>query len=101
SLSDDELEELAALEDEPDEDLVDDAILTGEPTTDDRRPTTDDGQRSVVDQALLDELEQKMLVLLREIKQFTESVGDPVPIARELRNEMAVILQLPALDRRA
>ena len=39
-----------------------------------------------------------MLRLLREIKQFTESVGDEAPIAREVRDELAVILQLPALE---
>jgi hypothetical protein len=40
-----------------------------------------------------------MLRLLREIKQFTESAGDEEPIAREVRAELAAILQLPALDR--
>jgi hypothetical protein len=82
--------------------------------TDDRRPTTDDSQAmadagqesvisgplSVVDLALLDEIEQKMLNLLREIKRFTGSTGDEAPIAREVRDEMAIILRLPALEQR-
>src|SRR5262249_38512994 len=35
-----------------------------------------------------------------EIKQFTESGGDEAPIAREVRHQLAVILQLPVLNRR-
>jgi glycosidase len=88
----DELSELAELEDQPHEDLTDDAALAGQSIV--------GGQSSVVDQALLDQLEQKMLRLLREIKQFTESIGDEGPIAREVRDELEVILQLPVLDRR-
>ena len=87
----DELEALAALEDVPDADLLEDAQLV-RATTDDRQPTTDN-------QALLDDVEQKMLDLLREIKQFTESTGDEAPIAREVRDKLAAILQLPTLDR--
>ena len=76
-------------------------------TTDDRQPTTEgkggavvDGQPSAVGSALLDEVEQKLARLLDEVKQFTESRGDPAPIAREVRAELAVILELPVLDRR-
>ncbi|MEO7912816.1 MAG: alpha-amylase, partial [Roseiflexaceae bacterium] len=90
--TDDELTELAALEDAPDEDLLEDATLAGA-ATNNRQPTTDN-------QPLLDEVEQKMLPLLREIKQFTESAGDEAPIAREVRDELEAILQLPVLDRR-
>jgi glycosidase len=88
----DELSELAELEDQPHEDLQEDALLA-RATTDNRQPTIDN-------QALLDEVEQKMLRLLREIKQFAESAGDEGPIAREVRDELEAILQLPALDRR-
>jgi hypothetical protein len=85
----DELSELAALEDAPDEDLQDDATLTG---------ATPDTQHSTPDtQPLLDEVEQKMLRLLHEIKQFTESTGAEAPIAREVRDEIEAILLLPAL----
>jgi hypothetical protein len=46
---------------------------------------------------LLDEVEQKMLRLLQEIKQFTESTGAEAPIAREVRDELEAILRLPEL----
>jgi len=51
-------------------------------------------------QTLLDEIEQKMLNLLREIKRFTGSAGDEAPIAREVRDKMAIILRLPVLEQR-
>jgi hypothetical protein len=87
----DELEQLAALEDQPHEDLQDDTTLEGaSPITHHASPVT---------QPLLDEVEQKMLRLLGEIKQFTESAGNEAPIAREVRDELAAILQLPALAR--
>jgi glycosidase len=90
-------------------------LIDAATTTDDRRPTTgerlpaDDrqpaaegeqetavrGPSSVVDSELLDEVEQKMLDLLRELKQFTESSGDAAAIAREVRSEVAAILALP------
>jgi hypothetical protein len=101
----DELEELAALEDQPDEDLLDDAEVAGQPSHIDALQS-DDGAVNVQTfepsnlQPLLNEVEQKMLSLLREIKQFTESGGDEASIAHEVRDELAVILQLPALDRR-
>jgi glycosidase len=86
----DELEQLAELEDQPHEDLTDDAALAGQSVV--------GGQWSVVDEQLLDEVEQKMLRLLREIKQFTESAGDEDAIAREVRDKLEAILQLPVLD---
>src|SRR5215207_425100 len=89
---DDELEQLAEIEDQPHEDLDDDATLAG-------ASAIDDDQSSVVDQALLDEVEQKVLRLLGEIKQFTESAVDETPIAREVRDELEAILLLPVIDR--
>jgi hypothetical protein len=41
-----------------------------------------------------------MLSLLREVKQFTESAGDEAAIAREVRDEVSAILELPRLDAR-
>jgi len=84
--TDDELAALDALDAQPAEDLLDDAKLAGQPATDNT--------------ALLDEVEQKMLNLLREIKRFTDSAGDEAPIAREVRDEIAIILRLPALEQR-
>ena len=94
----DELSELAALEEVPDEDLLEDVLLAGTTTDASDEPVVN-GQLSVVDPALLDEVEQKMLRLLSEIKQFTASVGDEGPIAREVRDKLEAILQLPTLDR--
>ncbi|MBK9944128.1 MAG: alpha-amylase [Kouleothrix sp.] len=51
-------------------------------------------------QPLLDEFEQKMLNLLHEIKRFTGNGTAPEPIAREARDELAAIMQLPALEQR-
>jgi glycosidase len=53
-----------------------------------------------VDQALLDEVEQKMIGLLREIKQFTGSTGDELTIAHEVCAELDTILYLPVLETR-
>jgi len=63
----------------------------------DARVTEPDGQ---LDAALLDEVEQKMLDLLREIKQFAEGAGDETALAQEIRHELKAILQLPILDSR-
>ena len=93
----DELIELATLEDMPDLDLLEDAQLAGA-TTNLGDESVVGGQSSVVEPALLDEVEQKMLRLLHEVKQFTESMGDEVPIAREVRDELEAILRLPALN---
>src|SRR5262249_36469821 len=92
----DELEELAVLEDEPDEDLVDHAKLAGQESPGGATGRPGQGTTEGNDIApspmlalapspqLLDEVEQKMLRLLHEIKQFTESGGDEAPIAREV-----------------
>lgn len=53
-----------------------------------------------VDQALLDEVEQRMVHLLREIKQFTGSAGDELAIAHEIRGELDTILHIPVLETR-
>jgi glycosidase len=53
-----------------------------------------------MDQALLDEVEQKMIGLLREIKQFTGSTGDELTIAHEMRGELDIMLQIPVLETR-
>jgi glycosidase len=47
-----------------------------------------------VDQTLLDEVEQKTLHLLREIKQFTGATGDEGSLAQEMRQQLETILQL-------
>ena len=52
------------------------------------------------DAELLNEVEQKMLHLLHEIKQFAEGAGDETALAREIRRELEAILHLPVLDRR-
>ncbi|MFQ5857151.1 MAG: alpha-amylase family glycosyl hydrolase, partial [Anaerolineae bacterium] len=56
-----------------------------------------DGQ---LDTALMDEVEQKTLRLLHEIKQFAEGAGDEAALAREIRYELEAILQLPILESR-
>lgn len=61
------------------------------------RVTTPEGQP---DQELLDEVEQKMAALLREVRQFTGGAGDETTVAREVRNELVALLQLPVLESR-
>ncbi|MEJ2558491.1 MAG: alpha-amylase family glycosyl hydrolase, partial [Anaerolineae bacterium] len=60
----------------------------------DARVTQPDGQ---IDQHLADEVEQKMVHLLREVKQFAGGTGDETALAREVRNRLEAILQLPVL----
>ena len=50
-----------------------------------------------LDTALMDEVEQKTVRLLREIKQLTLGAGDQVAIAQEIRREIESILRLPVL----
>jgi hypothetical protein len=56
------------------------------------------------DAALLDEVEQRTVHLLREIKDFAHEVGDGAgtaeAIAQEIRNKLEAILQLPVLATR-
>ncbi len=48
----------------------------------------------------LDEVEQKTVQLLREIKQVTHGSGDESAIARSTRRKVEAILQLPVLEER-
>jgi glycosidase len=70
-----------------------------QPELEDDRPTADHGPRTT-DQ-IEDDVEQKMLHLLREIKAFTGLNGAEEQIAREVREELALILRLPHLENRA
>jgi len=53
-----------------------------------------------LDVALLDEVEQKAIGLLRAVKQITRGAGDDVAIAHNIRRELEIILQLPVLSNR-
>ncbi len=50
-----------------------------------------------LDAELLDEVEQKMVVLLQGIKQFAGGEGDEATIAQDVRRALEAILRLPAL----
>jgi glycosidase len=63
----------------------------------DARVTQPEGQ---LDAQLMDEVEQKTVHLLREVKQFTGGAGDETVLAREIRNKLEAILQLPVLASR-
>jgi len=58
------------------------------------RLTEPDGQP---DQALLDEVEQKTLHLLQEIKGFTGAAGDEAVLAQEVRRKLETLLRLPVM----
>jgi glycosidase len=60
----------------------------------DARVTQPDGR---IDPQLADEVEQKIVHLLREVKQFAGGAGDETALAREIRNKLEAILQLPVL----
>jgi len=47
--------------------------------------------------ALLDDVEQKLVSLLQEIRQFVSGAGDEAAIAAGIRRELETILRLPAL----
>jgi hypothetical protein len=49
-----------------------------------------------VDPHVLEQVEQKMLDLLRAIKSVTQGQGDEVAIARAVRDKLEIILALPA-----
>jgi hypothetical protein len=53
-----------------------------------------------LDAALLEEVEQKTVRLLQEIKQFVGAAGDEATLAHEMRHELAAVLQLPVLENR-
>jgi hypothetical protein len=53
-----------------------------------------------LDVELVNEVEQKTLYLLREIKQITHGDGDEEVIAQDLRRKVEAILQLPVLQSR-
>jgi len=53
-----------------------------------------------VSQTLLDEVEQKILKTLQEIKKFTNAKGNETELAYEMRCKMESILQLPVLENR-
>jgi glycosidase len=53
-----------------------------------------------LDDALLAEVEGKMVHLLREARQFSGGDGDPLALAREACYELEAILQLPVLKER-
>jgi glycosidase len=50
------------------------------------------------DETILAETEQKMLRLLRAIKQFTGAGGAETAVAREVRQELDAVLRLPVLE---
>jgi len=50
-----------------------------------------------LDPALMDEVEQKLVALLRGIKEFTGSDGDEVSVAQEIRHTLEAVLRLPVL----
>ena len=51
-------------------------------------------------QELMDEVEDKAVLLLREIKNYTNSAGNEKIIAQEIRRSLETILQLPNLQKR-
>jgi hypothetical protein len=63
----------------------------------DARVTEPEGQ---LDAGLMDEVEQKTVHLLREVKQLTGGAGDEMAIAREMRQKLEATLQLPILESR-
>jgi hypothetical protein len=53
-----------------------------------------------LDQTLLEELERRIIHLLREIEQFTSATADDVALARDMRGELEALLELPLLPTR-
>jgi hypothetical protein len=49
---------------------------------------------------ILDQVEHKALLLLREARLFAAGMGDETAIAREIRHKLEAILQLPVLGER-
>jgi glycosidase len=63
----------------------------------DARVTEPDGQLNM---PLLDDVEAKVVNLLREARQFTGDAGDETEIAVDIRQKLAALLQLPILESR-
>jgi len=57
-------------------------------------------KKTKLDTIILDEIEAKYLEFLNEVKNFTSSDRDAIPIASDVRKEMEAILQLDNLDKR-
>jgi glycosidase len=53
-----------------------------------------------LDTALLNDLEQRTIVLLQGIKTFAEAEGDEVAVAQDVRRTLEAVLQLPVLRQR-
>ena len=53
-----------------------------------------------LDEIMLDEIEQKTLALLAEIKEFAAAGGDEKDLAGEMRRELENLLHLPVLESR-
>jgi hypothetical protein len=53
---------------------------------------------ATLDAELVEEVEQKTVRLLSEIKRITHSAGDEAALAREMRQDLEAILQLPVLE---
>ncbi|CAA9287048.1 MAG: GH13 [uncultured Chloroflexia bacterium] len=73
------------------EGVSDPAAMAG---TDSGVPVQRDDDPNLV---LLDEVEQKTMRLLREIKAFTQAEGDETVVAREIRRKLEAMLRLDAL----
>ncbi len=55
---------------------------------------------SPLDTALIDEVDQKVQILLKAIKEFTNVGGDDAAIAADIRHKLEAILQLPLVEER-
>ncbi|NOK59999.1 MAG: alpha-amylase [Chloroflexi bacterium AL-W] len=59
----------------------------------------EDGQSNgAIDKAIIDDVEQKMLTLMREAKTFVDATGDEEVIAKDISSKLQVILSLPVLE---
>jgi glycosidase len=58
------------------------------------------GPDGAVDERLMHEVEQKMVALLREIKQVAHGTGDETAIAHDIRRALEAVLQLPIVESR-
>jgi hypothetical protein len=60
-----------------------------------------DGRTPKTFESALDEAEEKILALLREVRQMTGGLGDETHLAAEIRNDLKIALRLPALQANA